>query len=1053
MTAISRLLAPRSVAVIGASADATKTSGRPIFYLRKHGFTGDIYPVNPRVESIDGLRCYPDIQSLPRAPDVALVLLSAARAHLAVAELAAIGTPAAIVVASGYSETGADGARRQAELVAAAGSMRLLGPNTIGLVNVTDRIPLSVSGALEMDQFPEGVIGVVSQSGGILGSLLSRAAARGLGLSKLISTSNEADLDLADLVDYFADDPSTRVIALYIESIRNPDRFRAAALKAHTMGKPVVAFKIGRSEAGAKAAVSHTGALAGSDRMYDALFNQLGVIRAHAFADLLDIPAALATRRTLRGKRIAILTSTGGAGTLVADSLGIAGFETPPPDAATAARLRALQPGDHAALDRNPIDVTLAGLQPDVLRGAIAAVLESPTYDALTIIVGSSGVANPELMAGAVQASLPGSDKPVLAYISPHAPQAAALLTAYGVPAFTAPESCASALSAMSSSAISSSTMSSSTMWRATPATPKALAAPADLPIGSLDEVQAKALFAHFGIPSARELIVTNAAEAERAARELGGRVALKILSREITHKSDVGGVAIDLTPDTIGARLATMATDVATKTGTQPRHYLVQEMISGGTELILGFHRDPLGRAILLGFGGVTAELFQDTALCLLPAHGGLSREAARALAQDLKAWPLLDGFRGRPKADVEALVSAIVAFSEMAAALGRSLDRGRDQSVVRAPAWPRCARRGRHRYTRRVTPRTATSKTKLGCTTLAYQKRFTMTFASWALSAFLAAAVGIPGMARAQSAYPERDVRVLIGFTAGGTTDVIARIIGQELAERWGRAIVIDNRPGAGGNIATDMVAKAKPDGYTLMIGSVGPLAVNATLYKDLPYDNLKDLTPITLVAHTPNMLVVNAKESPTSTLKEFIDSAKAKPGSIFYGSTGSGTMSHLVGEMLNQQAGIQLVHVPYKGATGVTDLLSGQSIGAMFATIPSVIAHVRAGRLRAIAVTTLNRSQSSSDVPTIAELGFPGFDGSSWFGIVGPAGLPRAIVDKWQAEVARILQKPEVRERFVSMGADPVGGTPEEFAAYIRSETTKWGALVRANNIKAD
>jgi tripartite-type tricarboxylate transporter receptor subunit TctC len=321
-----------------------------------------------------------------------------------------------------------------------------------------------------------------------------------------------------------------------------------------------------------------------------------------------------------------------------------------------------------------------------------------------------------------------------------------------------------------------------------------------------------------------------------------------------------------------------------------------------------------------------------------------------------------------------------------------------------------------------------------------------------SWAFSVLIAAAFGLSGAAAAQTAYPERDVRVLIGFTAGGTTDVIARIIGQELAERWGKAIIIDNRPGAGGNIATDMVAKAKPDGYTLMIGSVGPLAVNATLY-NLPYDNLKDLTPITLVAHTPNMLVVNAKETPTATLKEFIDSAKAKPGAIFYGSTGSGTMSHLVGEMLNQQAGIQLVHVPFKGATGVTDLLSGQSVGAMFATIPSVISHVRTGRLRAIAVTTLKRSASSPDVPAIAELGFPGFDGSSWFGVVGPAGLPRSIVDKWHAEIVRILQKPEVRERFVGMGADPVGNTPEEFAAYMRSETAKWGALVKANGIKAD
>ncbi len=668
MDAISRLLQPRSVAVIGASTDAGKTAGRPVAYLRKHGFSGDIYPVNPRVDAIDGLPCYADIASLPAVPDVAIVLLGAERAHIAVRELAARGTPAAIVLASGYSETGAAGAHRQAQLIEAAGGMRILGPNTIGLVNLTDGIVLSASGALEMDRFPVGNIGVVSQSGGILGALLSRAAARGIGLSKLVSTSNEADLDLSDFVDRLVDDPATRVIALYVEGVRDPEKFRAAALKAARNGKPVVAFKVGRSEAGAKAAVSHTGALAGADRMYDALFQQVGVIRAQTFADLLDIPAALATGRVLRGNRVAILTSTGGAGTLVSDSLGVSGFETPPPDAPTAARLRALQTGDHAALDRNPIDVTLAGLQPELLRGAIQALLDSPSYDALVIIVGSSGVAMPELMAGAIADCLHTSDKPVVAYISPHAPEAAALLTQRGVPAFVAAESCAAALDGMLRAA----------RWKM-PTAVAAIRAPevavADFPAASLDEAQAKQLFARFGIPCVREIVVGTPEEAQRAARELGPRVVLKILSGEITHKSDVGGVAVNLTAEEIGSRLSEMATEVKARTGTSPKRFLVQEMVAEGTELILGMHRDPLGTAILLGMGGVTAELLKDTTLCLLPPQGGLGRADALALARRLRTWPLLDGFRGRPKADVDALVSAIVAFSQMAGQLGERL------------------------------------------------------------------------------------------------------------------------------------------------------------------------------------------------------------------------------------------------------------------------------------------------------------------------------------------------------------------------------------------
>ncbi|MDZ4126008.1 MAG: CoA-binding protein, partial [Hydrogenophaga sp.] len=449
MNAIDRLLQPRSVAIIGASADPGKTAGRPVAYLQKHGFSGRIMPVNPKADRIGNLPCYADIASLPETPDVAIVLLGAERAHLAVKELSTRGCAAAIVLASGYTETGEDGARRQQQLIEAAGPMRLLGPNTIGLVNLTDKIVLSATGALEMDEFPVGGIGVVSQSGGILGSLLSRAAARGIGLSKLISTSNEVDLELADFIDHLADDPATKVIALYVETVRDPAKFRAACLKAARAGKPVVAFKIGRSEAGAQAAVSHTGAMAGADRMYDALFRQVGVIRAQTFNDLLDIPVALSTGRHLLGQRVAILTSTGGAGTLVSDDLGVAGFQTPAPDEATATALRALQTGGEAVLDRNPIDVTLAGLRPDLLRGAIRALLASPTYDALVIIVGSSSLAMPELMVNAIRDCLPDSDKPVMAYVSPHAPEVGAMLTRHGVPAFTGAENCTAALAAM----------------------------------------------------------------------------------------------------------------------------------------------------------------------------------------------------------------------------------------------------------------------------------------------------------------------------------------------------------------------------------------------------------------------------------------------------------------------------------------------------------------------------------------------------------------------------------------------------------------------------
>jgi tripartite-type tricarboxylate transporter receptor subunit TctC len=305
----------------------------------------------------------------------------------------------------------------------------------------------------------------------------------------------------------------------------------------------------------------------------------------------------------------------------------------------------------------------------------------------------------------------------------------------------------------------------------------------------------------------------------------------------------------------------------------------------------------------------------------------------------------------------------------------------------------------------------------------------------------------------AGAQGTYPSRPITIVVGFSAGGTTDIITRLISDELRKGLGQPIIIDNKPGAAGNIGAELVARAKPDGYTLLMGSVGPLAINASLYKRMPYDNLKDLTPITLVAHVPNMLVVNPRTVPAQTFQEFVALARANPGKYFYASTGSGTSSHLSGVLLNLQAGLDLTHVPYKGAVALNDVLSGESVQCMFATIPSAIQLVRGGKLRALAVTSLRRSGGVPDVPTIAESGFPGFDASSWFGLVGPAGLPREIALKLQGEIARILKEPALREKFIQQGADPIGNTPDEFGQYMKSETAKWAKIVKASGAQAD
>jgi tripartite-type tricarboxylate transporter receptor subunit TctC len=314
------------------------------------------------------------------------------------------------------------------------------------------------------------------------------------------------------------------------------------------------------------------------------------------------------------------------------------------------------------------------------------------------------------------------------------------------------------------------------------------------------------------------------------------------------------------------------------------------------------------------------------------------------------------------------------------------------------------------------------------------------------------LALALLLPGPLAAQTdAYPSRPIRIVVAFTAGGTTDIIARLVGKKMTDAWGQPVLIDNRPGAGGNLGSNIVAKAPPDGYTLLIGSVGPLAVNATLYPNMPYDNLKDFAPICLVAEVPNMLIVHPSV-PVHSVQDLIDLARAKPGTLNYGSTGNGTTGHLSGELLNEQAKIDLVHIPYRGATAVTDLLGGQ-IQLMFATIPSVIQHVRAGSLRAIAVTSSRRSAALPDIPTVAESGYPGFEASSWYGFVAPAGTPDPIIRKLHALIAGIVSTPDINDQLSSQGADPVGNTPEEFAQYMQRETEKWSKVVKASGIRLD
>jgi tripartite-type tricarboxylate transporter receptor subunit TctC len=301
------------------------------------------------------------------------------------------------------------------------------------------------------------------------------------------------------------------------------------------------------------------------------------------------------------------------------------------------------------------------------------------------------------------------------------------------------------------------------------------------------------------------------------------------------------------------------------------------------------------------------------------------------------------------------------------------------------------------------------------------------------------------------AQSAgYPDKPIRIVVAYTPAGATDILARTIGQKLTEAWGQPVIIDNRPGANGNIGTEYAAKASADGYTLLMVTAGTHGINPGLYRKLGFDAVKDFAPVSLVAMVPNIFVVN-NAVPAKDLKDFIAYAKSNPGKFNYGSPGNGSTAHLSMELFKSMTGIQMVHVPYKGSAGVlADLIGGQIVVTMD-NMPPYIPQVKAGKIRALAVSTTHRSPAVPEVPTVAEAGLPGYDSGAWFGLVAPANTPKDIVNKLSRETARILKLPDVSARLFDLGAEPVGGTPEQFSAHIKSEIAKWAKVIKDANVE--
>jgi acetate---CoA ligase (ADP-forming) len=624
MSLADALFAPRRIALIGASSDAARLTARAQIYLRRHGFSGRLYPVNPRGGTVLGEPAFSSLADVPGPVDFAYVLVGTALVPEAIAACAAERVPVACILADGFADAGPEGAAVQREMVetARAGGVRLIGPNSMGMINVPAAIACSVNAALEAENLPSGGLSLVSHSGSVMGTLLSRAAARGIGFAKLIGTGNEADLSAGEIVDFLVDDPETTSILLFLETIRNPDRIAAAARRAHAAKKPLIAYKLGRSEAGAALATTHTGAIAGSDAAADAFFRAHGVLRVDMLETLFEIPPlAAAGPPTSPRRAVRVVTTTGGGGAMVVDRLGLAGIAT--------ARMH---------------DTTLAGASKGTVAEALSEARNAPDADLAIAVIGSSAQFRPhEAVAGVIAAT---GKNPLAAFLTPDANASLRLLAEAGIAAFRTPEACADAVRAWLD-------------WRAPPALPQ----PADLSHAgerlpaAIDEPGARAVFSALGLPDGAVSINPDAPP------PLAYPVALKVYSGSIAHKTEEGGVALNIADP---EALRTAAAGMRARLGARITGFLVQPMAKGVAEVILGFRRDPsVGPIVVLGAGGVLAEVFRDLELRLAPVA---EAEAAEMIA-GVKSLAPARGYRGLPKGDLAALARAVAAFSQLAA------------------------------------------------------------------------------------------------------------------------------------------------------------------------------------------------------------------------------------------------------------------------------------------------------------------------------------------------------------------------------------------------
>jgi acetate---CoA ligase (ADP-forming) len=661
---------PRAIAVVGASNRAGSV-GRAVFAnVLKYGYAGVVFPVNPKSPSIMSVKAYPSVMAIPDGVDLAVVVVPREAVPQVLRECGDKGIQGAIVITAGFKELGGEGVEQEKQVVETARhyGLRLLGPNCLGIIDTDKEVSLNASFARQMPL--PGNIALISQSGAVGVAALEYAQSERIGLSKFVSVGNKADLNENDFLAYLKDDPATDVIALYLEDLADPHEFFRVAqeITGDEPRKPILAIKSGRTTAGARAAASHTGALAGSDRAYDALFAQCGVLRVESLEELFDYATAFATQPLPRGNRVAIITNAGGLGIMITDAAVRYGLEMAEFAELTRQRLKAALPP--AASRQNPVDV-LGDAGEERYGAALEAVLSDDHVDGAIVISTPQLMTDLQAIAQAIARTAAGSGKPVLvcqmALRDIEAPLA--VLEKARLPTYRFPEEAARSLAAMAryATAAKRPRQAVKTFIDVDKARVRqALARVQGEGRKYLMEPEAQEVLEAYGFPVLPRAWAKSEEEAVAAARALGFPVVLKIVSPDIVHKTDVGGVRLRLESE---AQVEEAYQEVMAGVGSaRPQAFLagviVQKMAGPGRETILGMSRDPqFGPLLMFGLGGVNVEIFQDVIFRLAP----ITEEWAYRMFQDLKGFPVLAGHRGEPPADLDAIAECLERLSQL--------------------------------------------------------------------------------------------------------------------------------------------------------------------------------------------------------------------------------------------------------------------------------------------------------------------------------------------------------------------------------------------------